>query len=91
MYQNSRILNVVAGGTYCTTRLRKINSLLKVYDIMSKQFNYSALFVLERSTFEETALKYMRVLIKRKTNKYKQLESKSPSSSSDVVHTPVLT
>jgi len=36
---------------------------------MSKQFNYLALFVVERSTYEETSLKYMKVLIKRKTNK----------------------
>jgi hypothetical protein len=36
---------------------------------MSKQFNYLALFDLERSTYEETPLKYMKVLINRKTNK----------------------
>jgi len=43
--------------------------LLKIYNIMTKQFNHLALFVLERSTYEETALKYKKVLIKRKTNK----------------------
>jgi hypothetical protein len=37
--------------------------------------------------YEETALKCTKVLIKRKANKQKQLESESPSSSKDAVHT----
>jgi hypothetical protein len=49
--------------------VEKITAYSRFYDIMSKQINYLAQFVLDRNTDEETALKYMKVLINRKTNK----------------------